>query len=137
MGRRGEEERHVDNNNWCLGAEHFTFGREVVSIVAGAINVSSIRRFSSATVRVFVGVELLRFFRAGDGVPFVWCATDEEPNSIYKLVVLNNDILINKLIKSLNYSFKTKSKITNNSKTINVKILKYIEYMTTKVLSAK
>lgn len=49
---------------------YLTFGRGVVSMVAGAINVSSIRRFSSGAVRVFVGVELLRFFRAGDGVPF-------------------------------------------------------------------
>lgn len=60
--RRGE--------TWKIFEVHFTFGREV-SIVAGAINVSSIKRFSSATVRVLVGVELLRFFRAGDGVPFV------------------------------------------------------------------
>lgn len=46
-----------------------TFGLLVVSMVAGAINVSRINRFSSTAVLVFIGVELLRFFRAGDGVP--------------------------------------------------------------------
>lgn len=51
-----------------------TFGRALVSMVAGAINVSSMSRFSSAAVLVFVGVELFLFFRAGDGVPFyqIW-----------------------------------------------------------------
>lgn len=38
-------------------------------MVAGAISVSRIIRFSSDAARIFVGVELLRFFRAGDGVP--------------------------------------------------------------------
>lgn len=46
-----------------------TFGRALVSMVAGAINVSSIRRFSIAAL-VFVGVELFLFLRAGDGVPY-------------------------------------------------------------------
>lgn len=46
-----------------------TFGRLPVSMVAGAISVSSMSRFSTAA-RVFVGVELFLFFRAGDGVPF-------------------------------------------------------------------
>lgn len=46
-----------------------TFGRLPVSMVAGAISVSSISRFSLAA-RVLVGVELFLFFRAGDGVPY-------------------------------------------------------------------
>lgn len=46
-----------------------TFGRAcaLVSMVAGAMSVSSIKRFSMFLV--LVGVELFRFFRAGDGVP--------------------------------------------------------------------
>lgn len=43
----------------------FTFGR--VSMVAGAISVSSMSCFSMALF--FVGVELFLFFRDGDGVP--------------------------------------------------------------------
>lgn len=39
-------------------------------MVAGAISVSSISRFSLAAALVFVGVELFLFFRDGDGVPY-------------------------------------------------------------------
>lgn len=39
-------------------------------MVAGAISVSSISRFSFAAALVLVGVELFLFFRDGDGVPF-------------------------------------------------------------------
>lgn len=39
-------------------------------MVAGAISVSSISRFSFAAALVFVGVELFLFFRDGDGVPY-------------------------------------------------------------------
>lgn len=62
---------------------YLTFGRGVVSMVAGAINVSSIRRFSSGAVLVLVGVELLRFFRAGDGVPFGFFGFITNINTIY------------------------------------------------------
>lgn len=51
-------------------SKRLTFGRGVVSIVAGAISVSRIKRLSWATGLFFVGVELFLFFRAGDGVPF-------------------------------------------------------------------
>lgn len=49
----------------CMCVCVFTFGR--VSMVAGAISVSSMSCFSMALF--FVGVELFLFFRDGDGVP--------------------------------------------------------------------